>query len=180
MTVVCRPYRLEAAERDLIFRAKHARGPSFARFTLGIAAAALAVAVILHLAVGNLLADLAPDYAAPQTTIPILAWIGTVAAGVFFARRMDAASAVFTPMPEQTVTVSPAGLHIETPMSVSDWHWTAWIRFHDLPEALLLEEPSGAMVVLPARAFPDPAARDAVRAMVSEKVAKAEVAKAKG
>ena len=173
MTVVCRPYRLEAAERDLIFRTKHARGPSFTRFVLGVSGAALAVAVILHVAFGNTLAGLAPDYAAPQTVIPILAWIATVAAGVFFARRMDAATAVFTPMPEQTVTVTPEGLHIETPVSVTDWRWPAWIRFHDVPEALMLEEPSGAMVVLPARAFPDAAAREAVRAIMVEKLPRA-------
>lgn len=177
MTVVCRPYRLEAAERDLIFRTKHAKRATFTRFTLGASVAALAVAVILHLPIGRVLADIAPDWAEPQTVIPILAWIGTVAIGVFFARRMDAAASVFVPLPEQTVTVTPDGIRVETPVSVTDWRWPAWTRFHDAPEGLLLEEPSGAMLVLPARAFPDAAARDAVRAMVAERLPEAEKAR---
>lgn len=174
MTVVCRPYRLEAADRELIFRTKHAKRPSFTQFVGGVAIAALAVAVLLHLVIGHLVADVAPAFGAPQTVIPVLGWIGTVAAGLFFARRMDAASAVFAPMPEQTVTVGAEGIRVETPVSVTDWRWPAWIRFHDTPDGLLLEEPSGAMLVLPARAFPDTAARDAVRAMVAERLEAAE------
>lgn len=174
MTVVCRPYRLEAADRDLIRRSSHAGRPSFTRFVGGVAIAALVAAVILHLPIGRIVADVAPAHGEPQTVIPILAWIGTVAAGLFFARRMDAAAAVFAPMPEQTVTVAAEGIRVETPVSVTDWRWPAWVRFHDTPDGLLLEEPSGATLVLPARAFADAAARDAVRAMVAEKLEAAE------
>ncbi len=179
MTVVCRPFRIDETDRDLLFRLKHGRRLTVVRFVLGVAGAALAAAVILHLPIGNILAGIAPDYAAPQTVIPVLGWLATVAAGLFFARRMDAASAVVAPMPEQTVTVSPDGVRVETVVSVTEWRWPAWVRFHDVPEALMLEEPGGAMVVLPARAFPDVVTRDAVRAMVAAKLPSAE-APAKG
>lgn len=178
LTVVCRPYRIEERERDLLFLVKHGRRLSVLRFVAGIAVASLFVALILHLPIGRILADVAPAAAGPWTTIPLIGWSATLAAGLFFARRMDAAAAVVAPTPEQTVTITPEGVHIETPVCVTDWRWSAWVRHHDLPEALMLEEPSGAMVIVPARAFPDAAARDAVRAMVAERVAAAEAAKA--
>lgn len=171
MTVVCRPFRLEETERDLLFRVKHGRRLTVLRFVAGVAVASLLAAVLLHLPIGGLLADIAPSVSGPQTTIPVIGWAITVGTGLFFARRMDAASAVVPPMPEQAVTISPDGLRVETPVSVTDWRWSAWVGYHDLPEALMLEEPGGAMMVLPARAFPDPGARDAVRAMVVERVA---------
>ncbi|NLH79896.1 MAG: hypothetical protein GX458_03500 [Phyllobacteriaceae bacterium] len=174
MTVVCRPYRLEDAERELLFRLKHGRRLSITRFVLGVMFGALAVAGILHVAVGGVLAEIAPEWAAARTTVPILALIATLVAGVFFARRMDAAMAVVPAMPEQTVTIAPDGIRVETPVSVTDWRWTAWTRVHDAPEALLLEEPSGAMLVLPDRAFADAATRAAARAMVATHVPPAE------
>ncbi len=167
MTIVCRPYRLEDAERDLLFRLKHGRRLSITRFVLFVMAGALCVAGILHVAVGGVLAEVAPDWAVARTTVPILAWILTLLAGLFFARRMDAVMAVVPAMPEQTVTIAPDGIRVETTVSVTDWRWTAWTRFHDAPEALLLEEPSGAMLVLPDRAFADPAARVAARAAIA-------------
>lgn len=174
MTVVCRPYRLEDAERDLLFRLKHGRRLSITRFVLGVMIGALCVAVILHVAVGGVLAEVAPEWAAARTTIPILAWILTLLAGLFFARRMDAAMAVVPAMPEQTVTIAPDGIRVETPVSATDWRWAAWTRFHDAPEALLLEEPSGAMLVLPDRAFADAATRASVRATIATHVPPAE------
>jgi len=167
VTIVCRPYRIEDAERDLLFRLKHGRRLSITRFVLTVMAGALCVAVILHVAVGGVLAEVAPDWAAARTTIPILAWIATLAAGLFFARRMDAAMAVVPAMPEQTVTIAPDGIRVETPVSVTDWRWAAWTRFHDAPEALLLEEPSGAVLVLPDRAFADADTRAAARATIA-------------
>ncbi|MDK9697840.1 MAG: hypothetical protein OEL76_15785 [Siculibacillus sp.] len=170
MTVVCRPFRIEETERDLLFRVKHGRRLTVLRFVAGVAVVSLAAAVLLHLMLGGLLVDIAPSASGPQTTIPVIGWAITVGAGLFFARRMDAASAVVTPMPEQTVTISSDGVRVETTVSVTDWRWSAWVRFHDRPEALMLEEPGGAMVILPARAFPDVAARDAARAMVAARL----------
>lgn len=178
MTVVCRPYRIEEAERDLLFRVRHGKRLTVVRFVLGVAFAALVAAVILHLPIAGILADVAPSYAAPQTVVPVIGWIATVGAGLFFARRMDAASAVVAPMPEQTVTVGPDGIRVETPVSLTDWRWTAWVRFHDAPEALMLEEPSGAMLILPDRAFPDAAARATVREAIAARLPLAEPAKA--
>jgi len=163
VTVVCRPYRIEKAEHDLLFRVKHGRRLGFTRFVMMVAGVAILAAVFVHLLLGRALADVVPALADPATTIPALAWIGTLSAGLFFARRMDAAAAVVVAMPEQTVTITPDGVRVETPVSDTAWRWSAWTRFHDLPEALMLEEPSGAMLILPARAFPDTAARATAR-----------------
>ena len=170
MTIVCRPYRIEDAERDLLFRVKHGRRLSITRFVLGVMIGALCVAAILHVSVGGVLAEIAPDWAAPRTTIPILAWILTLAAGLFFARRMDAATAGTPAMPEQMVAIGSDGIRVETPVCVTEWRWAAWACFHDAPEALVLEEPNGPMLVLPDRAFPDAAARAEARATIAAHV----------
>lgn len=177
MTVVCRPYRLEDAERDLLFRVKHGRRLTVVHFVLTVAGIALVAALLLSLPIGGLLADVAPAWAGQTTTVPVIGWLVTIGLGLFFARRMDAASKVVAPMPEQTVTVTPDGVHVATPVSVTDWRWTAWTRYHDLPEALMLEEPSGAMLILPARAFSDAAARAVARETMAAHLPLAEPAK---
>lgn len=176
MTVVCRPYRIEDTERDLLFRVKHGKRLTVVRFVLTVAGISLVAAFLLSLPIDGILNDVAPAFAGRQTTIPVIGWIVTLALGLFFARRMDAAAAVVAPMPEQTVTIAPDGVRIETPVSDTALQWSAWVRFHDLSEALMLEEPSGAMVILPDRAFPDAAARAAVREMIATHLPLAEVA----
>lgn len=167
MTVVCHPYRIEKSEHDLLFRVKHGRRLGFTRFVVMVAGVATLAAVGVHALLARALADVVPALADPATTIPSLAWIVTLSAGLFFARRMDAAVAVVAPMPEQTVTIASDGVRVETPVSDTAWRWSGWTRFHDLPEALMLEEPSGAMLILPARAFPDAEARAVAREMVA-------------
>lgn len=177
MIVACRPYRLDETERDLLFRVRHGRRLTVVHFVLIVAGIALVAALLLSAPIDSILADVASEWAGRRTSVPAIGWLATLGLGLFFARRMDAASKVVPPMPEQIVTVADEGIRVETPVSVTDWRWTAWTRFYDLPEAVMLEEPSGAMLVFPARAFPDATARAAVRAMVAAHLPLAEPAK---
>lgn len=176
MIVVCRPYRIEETERDLLFRVRHGRRLSVLRLVLAGAGVSLLVAVLLSLLLGRVFADATPVWAEPASAVPSVGWVVGLGLALAFARRMDAAAAKVAPMPEQTVTVAPDGVRVETAVSVTDWRWTAWARFHDLPEALMLEEPGGAMVILPDRAFPDAAARAAVRETLAAHLPSAEAA----
>lgn len=156
MSIETRPYTLGSAEWRLIGSlSPKGRTLSARALVAGTAVGSLAITFLVAPFGDDLALRLFGEAGEGVATGPWIAFALFAAVMFWFAVMFDRASRRMSvpDHPAQRVTFAPDGVDVASERCASRFSWSAWVRCHDRPEALALEEPSGVFLVVPASAF---------------------------
>lgn len=157
-----------------------AASPGFAPTTLQLVGAAALFAVVIGGAVGGLVTKLfdAGDGPLFTTAAGWAAFATMVALQAWYALKHAAAMAKGLPenLPEHVVVIDADGLRLVAPDGETFTRWRGIARADWHGDALILTGKNGIRFVVPARAMPDAAWREALRDLVAGALARTRTA----